>query len=78
LTGTVTISEDQNVIRRDLERLAARYVKEEAARAPALAYFLQQDGWRCTSSQSKSLLQLAHLVTDTSVKAAFRKKLATP
>jgi hypothetical protein len=24
------------------------------------------------------LLQLAHLVTDTSVKAAFRKKLATP
>ena len=42
LYETVTISSDQNVIRRDLEQLAARYVKEEAARAPALAFFLQQ------------------------------------
>jgi PPOX class probable F420-dependent enzyme len=42
LSGTVTISEDQNVIRRDLEQLVARYIKEEAARAPALALFLQQ------------------------------------
>ncbi len=42
LYGTVTISSDQNVVRRDLEHLAARYIKEEAARAPALAFFLQQ------------------------------------
>ena len=42
LYGTVTISSDQNVIRQDLEQLAARYIKEEAARAPALALFLQQ------------------------------------
>lgn len=42
LYGTVTISSDQNVIRRDLEQLTARYVKEEVARAPALAFFLQQ------------------------------------
>jgi general stress protein 26 len=42
LYGTVTISSDQNVIRQDLEQLAARYIKEEAARAPALAMFLQQ------------------------------------
>jgi len=43
LYGTVTISSDQNVVRRDLEQLAARYIKEEAARAPALAFFLQQE-----------------------------------
>lgn len=42
LYGTVTISEDQNVIRQALEQLAIRYIKEEAARAPALAFFLQQ------------------------------------
>jgi PPOX class probable F420-dependent enzyme len=42
LYGAVTISEDQNVIRQDLEQLAARYIKEEAARAPALAFFLQE------------------------------------
>lgn len=42
LYGRVTISEDQNVIRQDLEQLAARYFKEEAARGPALAMFLQQ------------------------------------
>jgi PPOX class probable F420-dependent enzyme len=41
LYGTVTVSSDQNVIRQDLEQLAARYIKEEAARAPALALFLQ-------------------------------------
>ena len=43
LYGTVTISSDQNVVRQDLERLSARYIKEEAARAPALAFFLQQE-----------------------------------
>jgi PPOX class probable F420-dependent enzyme len=43
LYGTVTISSDQNVVRRDLEQLAARYIKEEAARAPALSFFLQQE-----------------------------------
>ena len=42
LYGTVTVSSDQNVIRQDLEQLAARYIKEEAARAPALAFFLQE------------------------------------
>jgi len=31
-----------NVVRRDLERLSARSLKEETARAPALAMFLQQ------------------------------------
>ncbi len=41
LYGTVTIHSDQNVVRQDLEQLAARYIKEEAARAPARALFLQ-------------------------------------
>lgn len=43
LYDTVTISSDQNVIRQDLEQLAARYIKEEAARGPALSLFLQQE-----------------------------------
>jgi PPOX class probable F420-dependent enzyme len=43
LYGTVTISSDHNVVRQDLELLAARYIKEEAARAPALSFFLQQE-----------------------------------
>jgi PPOX class probable F420-dependent enzyme len=42
LYGMVTISSDQNVIRRDLEQLTARYVKEEAARVLALSLFLQE------------------------------------
>ena len=42
LYGTVTVSSDQDVVRQDLEQLATRYIKEEAARAPALALFLQQ------------------------------------
>lgn len=42
LYGIVTISSDPNVIRRDLEQLTTRYVKEEAARAPALSLFLQE------------------------------------
>src|SRR6266567_7958648 len=42
LYGTVTISSDQNVVRQDLEQLAACYIKEEAARAPALSLFMQQ------------------------------------
>ena len=29
-------------VRQDLEQLAARYIKEEAARTPALSMFLQQ------------------------------------
>jgi hypothetical protein len=37
-----TINEDQNVVRRDLELLVPRYIKEEAAREPALAFFMQQ------------------------------------
>jgi len=41
LYGIVTISSDPNVIRRDLEQLTARYVKEEAAIA-ALSLFLQE------------------------------------
>jgi PPOX class probable F420-dependent enzyme len=43
LYGTVTISEDKDVLRRDLERLTARYVADEASRGPTLAFFLQQD-----------------------------------
>ena len=39
LYGTVTINSDQHALRRDLEQLTARYVKEEAARAPALSRF---------------------------------------
>lgn len=42
LYGTVVISEDENVVRHDLEQLAARYIKDEAAREPALAFFKQQ------------------------------------
>ncbi|HZR43365.1 MAG TPA: PPOX class F420-dependent oxidoreductase [Ktedonobacteraceae bacterium] len=42
LYGRVTISEDQDVIRQDLERLSAHYIKDEAARAPALSFFLQE------------------------------------
>ena len=39
--GTAAISEDQNVVRRDLEQLAVHYIKEETARAPAMVLFLQ-------------------------------------
>ena len=42
LYGTVTISEDQNVIRQDLEQLAARYIADPAAREPALPFFLKE------------------------------------
>lgn len=42
LYGTVFISEDQRVVRQDLEQLTPRYIKEEAARAPALSLFLQE------------------------------------
>ena len=42
LYGTVSISEDQNVIRRDLEQLAVRYIIDEAAREPTVSLFLQQ------------------------------------
>jgi len=42
LYGPAARSSDQNVVRRDLEQLAARSLKEETARAPALAMFLQQ------------------------------------
>jgi hypothetical protein len=42
LYGSAARSSDQNVVRRDLERLSARSLKEETARAPALAMFLQQ------------------------------------
>ena len=42
LSGTAARSSDQNVVRRDLERLSVRSLKEETARASALAMFLQQ------------------------------------
>ena len=42
LYGMVTISSDQNVVRQDLEQLVPRYIKEEAAQAPALSLFLQE------------------------------------
>lgn len=43
LYGTVDIIEDQNVVHQDLEQLTDRYVKEEAARAATLSFFLGQD-----------------------------------
>jgi PPOX class probable F420-dependent enzyme len=43
LYGTVTVSEDPNVLRQGLEQLTARYVKDAAARASSLAFFLQQE-----------------------------------
>jgi PPOX class probable F420-dependent enzyme len=43
LYGTVIISSDQNLVRQDLEQLIARYIVDPAARAPALALFLQQE-----------------------------------
>lgn len=43
LYGTATISEDPNVVRQDLEQLTARYVKDEAARASTLSFFLRQE-----------------------------------
>ena len=42
LYGPAARSSDQNVVRRDLEQLVVRSLKEETARAPALALFLQQ------------------------------------
>ena len=42
LYGRATVSSNQNVVRQDLEQLAARYIKEEAARVPALSLFLQE------------------------------------
>jgi hypothetical protein len=42
LYGPAARSSDQNVVRRDLERLSVLALKQETARAPALAMFLQQ------------------------------------
>lgn len=41
LYGTVTISQDQSMVRQDMERLAARYIKGEAERAASISFFMQ-------------------------------------
>jgi len=42
LSGHVTISEDQAVVRQDLERLVERYVKDEGIRPRVVAMWMQQ------------------------------------
>jgi PPOX class probable F420-dependent enzyme len=42
LSGPVTISEDQAVVRQDLERLVERYVKDEGVRPRVVASWIQQ------------------------------------
>ena len=42
LYGTVTIIEDQTIVREDIERLVERYVKEEAARPLTIEALVQQ------------------------------------
>ena len=42
LSGHVTISEDQAVVRQDLERQVERYVKDEGIRSQVIATWLQQ------------------------------------
>ena len=42
LSGPVTISEDQAVVRQDLERLVERYVKDESVRPRVVASWIQQ------------------------------------
>ncbi len=42
LYGTVSISEDPAVIRKDIERLVERYVKDESARPQAVETFAGQ------------------------------------
>ena len=43
LYGRVSISEDQALVRRDVERMAERYVKEAGARPRVVANVLQRD-----------------------------------
>lgn len=42
LCGTVTISEDQAIVRQDIEHLVERYIKDEAPRPQTIAAFVQQ------------------------------------
>jgi PPOX class probable F420-dependent enzyme len=42
LYGAVTISEDQALVRQDLEHLVERYVKDEGARQQVIAILIQQ------------------------------------
>jgi PPOX class probable F420-dependent enzyme len=42
LSGHATISEDQAVVRQDLERLVQRYVKDEGIRPQVVATWMQQ------------------------------------
>ena len=42
LSGTVTIIEDQIIVRRDIERLVERYVQDEAARPQTIETLVQQ------------------------------------
>ena len=43
LYGTVTICEDQTIVKEDIEHLVERYVKDQAAREQTLAFFFQQN-----------------------------------
>lgn len=42
LYGTVIISDDQAIVRRDIERLAERYVKDESMRPQVVEIFVRQ------------------------------------
>ena len=42
LYGTVTISEDQAIVRRDIEHLVERYMKDEGMRPQVVAILVQQ------------------------------------
>ena len=42
LYSTVTISEDQTIVRQDIQRLVERYMKDEATRQQAIAALVQQ------------------------------------
>ena len=42
LYGTVTISEDQAIVRQDIEQLVERYIKDEATRPQTIAALVQQ------------------------------------
>jgi|SRR5438876_10041709 len=42
LYGTVTISEDQTIVRQDIQRLTERYIQDEATRQQSIAALVQE------------------------------------
>jgi len=42
INGTVDVIEDQEIVRRDIERLVERYIKDEETRRQYIATFVQQ------------------------------------